>query len=126
VPIEVLGLEQAARFLRPGGRLAIVLPDGVLGNNRTLNARRWAVGFLAIRAIVSLPVEAFSPFGANVKTSVLFARRLMPGEAQNDRSNVFLAQVDHVGCDASGRPHGVDELPKVTEALCAFLAKEGW
>jgi len=125
-PIEVLGLERAIQFLVPGGRLAIVLPDGLLGNRRTESVRAWAAHQIALRALVSLPVEVFSPFGANVKTSVVFARRLAAGETVDPQTPLFLGRVDSVGHDASGRPTGEDELPEVARRLKAFLDKEGW
>ncbi|MFH1466620.1 MAG: N-6 DNA methylase [Pseudomonadota bacterium] len=125
-PMEILAFERAARFLRPGGRLAIVLPDGVLGNQRAAAARKTMGSILAIRAIVSLPVETFSPFGANVNTSVVFARRLLPGERQAHPAEVFLGRVDSVGYDASGKATEANELPAMTKALIAFFAEEGW
>ncbi len=125
-PVEELALERAARFLRPAGRLAIVLPDGVLGNRRALPTRRWAAEALAVRAIVSLPVETFLPFGANVKASIVFARRLAPGERQAEARAVFLARLDDVGHDAAGRATSGAEVEQVTAALCAFLRAEGW
>ncbi len=126
VPLEILAFERVIQLLRPGGRLGIVLPDGALGNQRAAAARRILGELLAIRAIVSLPVEAFAPLGANVKTSVLFARRLLPGERQPDEASIFLAQADSIGMDASGRPTSDGELPAITAALVAFLAEEGW
>ncbi len=125
-PLEALALERAAAFLRPGGRLGIVLPDGLLGNPRTEYVRRWAAGALAVRAIVSLPAETFVPFGAHVKSSILFARRLSPGEAPAPDRRVFLARLDDVGHDGSGRCTEGRELDAVTDALCSFLAREGW
>lgn len=74
VPLEVLGLERSIAFLRPGGRLAIVLPDGVLANASTTPLRRWLLERIDPIAIVGLPAETFTPHGANVRTSILFAR----------------------------------------------------
>jgi type I restriction enzyme M protein len=75
VPLEILGLERCVEFLRPGGRLGIVLPDGVLANQLTQPVRDWLAGAVKLRAVVSLPPETFQPFGANVKTSILLARK---------------------------------------------------
>lgn len=128
--VEVLALERAIHFLRPGGRLGIVLPDGLLGNPRAVATRHWAARQLSLRAIVSLPPETFAPFGANVKTSVVFGRRRAPGRVQDERKeerkDVLLARVDAVGHDSSGRAVSTGDLPAVTEALQHFFAQEGW
>jgi type I restriction enzyme M protein len=126
VPLEVLGLDRSIQFLRPGGRIGIVLPDGILANPGAQYVRDWLSRAVVVRAIISLPIETFSPFGANVKTSVLFARRRMPGEQTCDGTNVFLGSVSSVGYDAAGRDLNNSELAAMAEACRTFLAKEGW
>ncbi len=126
VPLEVLGLERCVQFLRPGGRLGIVLPDGLLVNRKSAHVRDWLLGQVQVRAIVSLPVETFAPFGANVKTSILFARRLMPGESAYEHGEVAMVRVENVGYDASGRHRPGSDLGSTKEWLRKFLAKEGW
>lgn len=126
IPLEVLGLERCVQFLRPGGRLGIVLPDGVLANRNADYVRRWLTDHVKIRAIVSLPVETFSPFGANIKTSVLFARKWKNGEKPTADYRVHLARVDNVGYDATGRQQAGSELAAVAEAVRQFNHAEGW
>lgn len=126
VPLEVLGLERCIEFLRPGGRLAIVLPDGILANRAADYVRRWLAERIKIRAIVSLPVETFSPFGANIKTSVLFAGKWTSHEPRTTAYDVHLARIDNVGYDATGRKQGESELATAAAAVKEFLRKEGW
>jgi type I restriction enzyme M protein len=126
VPLEVLGLERCIQFLRPGGRLGIVLPDGVLANRGTEYVRTWASQHLKLRAIVSLPIETFCPFGANIKTSVLFARKWKDGERRSVDYPLHLAKVGNVGFDAMGRPQVGSDLDDVAEAVTAFIRSEGW
>ena len=83
VPLEVLGLERCIEFLRPGGRLGIVLPDGLLANRNSRYVREWLEFHVKLRAVVSLPIETFSPFGANVKTSIVFMRKWRRGETKD-------------------------------------------
>ena len=71
IPLETIGLERCIEFLRPGGKLGIVLPEGIFANSNTKYVRKWLIDKLRIVAIVSLPIETFSPFGANIKTSIL-------------------------------------------------------
>lgn len=126
VSVEVLGLERCLQFLRPGGRLAIVLPDGLLTNPRSGHVREWLQARVKVRAIVSLPIETFAPFGASVKTSVLLVRKWKQGEKEDLDYQVFLARVDNVGYDATGRPSNEAELQEVAASLSAFIREEGW
>jgi type I restriction enzyme M protein len=126
VPLEILGLERCVQFLRPGGRLGVVLPDGVLANQLTRPVREWLAGAVKPRAVVSLPPETFQPFGANVKTSILIARKWRDRERRTFGDPVQLIRVDRVGYDATGRADGSSELPAAAESLASFLAAEGW
>lgn len=74
-PVEVLFLERFLRLARPGGTVAVILPEGVLANARYQPFRDWLLRELSPRAIVSLPRATFGPSGATAKTAILFARR---------------------------------------------------
>ncbi|HBI43021.1 MAG TPA: hypothetical protein DDY78_09220 [Planctomycetales bacterium] len=126
IPLEVLGLERCIQFLRPGGRLGIVLPDGLLANRNADYVRVWLADHVKVRAIVSLPIETFSPFGANIKTSILFARKWKSGELRAADYNVHLTRVDNVGYDAAGRQQAGSELPTIAEDVKEFVRREGW
>lgn len=126
ISLEIVALERCLQLLRPGGRLAIVLPDSVLSNRNTSSVREWARGQAKIRAIFSLPVETFSPFGANIKTSVLVLRKLAPGETDKLDYKIFLAEVERVGYDATGRPAPESDLEEIASSFRAFIDKEGW
>lgn len=125
VPLEVLGLERCVQFLRPGGRLGIVLPDGILVNRNTRYVREWLEKHCKIRAIISLPIETFAPFGANIKTSIVFARKWRKGESKKDYS-IFLSRVDNLGYDAAGRTKDSVELDKIADEAINFIHKEDW
>jgi type I restriction enzyme M protein len=106
--------------------MGIVLPEGILANQNTRHVRAWLEERCRIRAIVSLPIETFSPYGANVKTCVLFARKRRVEEKQEPDFPVALVRVDSVGYDASGRTADSSELDEAAEAVEAFLGREGW
>lgn len=80
VPLEVAGLERCADLLRPGGRLAIVLPDSIFTTTSFKYVRTWLQRTFSIRVVVDLPSETFCPFGANVRSGILFARKRLRGE----------------------------------------------
>lgn len=76
---ELIILERAFQFLRPGGRLAMVVPDGLLNNSgeqsRCPTFRRLLLRTARIEAVISLPDHAFRKAGAQNKTSILFAAK---------------------------------------------------
>ena len=72
---EVLFIEQDYKFLREGGYLAIVLPDGILTNSSMQYVRTQIEDWFRIVAVVSMPQTAFAANGAGVKSSVLFLKK---------------------------------------------------
>ena len=78
---EILFLERCFDFLKwETGKLAIILPDGILTNSSLQHVRDYIKGHFQILAIVSLPQTAFSHYGAGVKTSILFLRKFSQQE----------------------------------------------
>lgn len=105
---EVLFIEACYNFLKPGGRMAIVLPDGILGNPNTLPVREWILDKFKILASVDLAVEAFLP-QVGVQASLLFLQRKTEVERQlaQDRGedyDVFMAIAEKLGKDRRGNP----------------------
>ena len=77
VPPEILFIEACFRFLKPGtGTMAIVLPDGILGNpgEQMEFVRWWMLRHMELLASVDLPAEAFLP-QVSVQASCVFLRR---------------------------------------------------
>ena len=72
---EVLFIEQDYLFLKEGGMLAIVLPDGILTNSSMQYVRTQLEDWFRIVAVVSMPQTAFTANGAGVKSSVLFLKK---------------------------------------------------
>ena len=72
---EVLFIEQDYKFLKPGGFLAIVIPDGILTNSSLQYLRNQIEDWFRIVAVVSMPQTAFSANGAGVKSSVMFLQK---------------------------------------------------
>lgn len=77
---EVLFIEQAEKYLKAGGYLAIIVPDGILTNSSMQYVRDYISDTFRIIAVVSLPQTAFSANGAGVKSSVLFLKKFSPFE----------------------------------------------
>lgn len=126
IPLEVIGLERAIEFLRPGGRLAIVLPESIFNTISTRYVRAWLMKKLSVRVIIDLPNETFAPFGANVRSGILFGRKLLPGESTPENGKVCMIRLDNLGYDASGRELKGSEVLEAAKAAKNFLKKEGW
>jgi len=72
---EILFIERCLQLLKPGGKLGIVLPDGILTNSSLDYVRKFIEENARILAVVSLPQHAFVPAGAGVKASLLFLQK---------------------------------------------------
>jgi type I restriction enzyme M protein len=82
---EVLFIEQCHRFLKVGGYLAIVVPDGILTNSSSQYVRDGIEEKFRIVGVVSLPQTAFTNTGAGVKSSVLFLKKHAPATTKKIR-----------------------------------------
>ncbi len=74
--IEILFLEKFVRLAKPGGVVAIILPEGVFASLGLVYVRRWVLSLCGILGVVSLPAKLFHK--ANVSVSVLFLRKGTP------------------------------------------------
>lgn len=77
---EVLFIDRCINLLKPGGRLGIVLPEGVLNNTNLQNVREYFEGRAKILLIVSIPQDVFMAAGATVKPSLMFFKRFTEEE----------------------------------------------
>lgn len=75
VKTEILFIERCLALLKPGGRLGIVLPEGIFNNPSLAYVREFCEDRAFIRAVVSLPQETFFSSGASVKASLLFMQK---------------------------------------------------
>ena len=93
--------------MKPGGKMAIVLPDGILGNPNTESVRLWILQHFKLLASVDLPVETFLP-QVGVQASLLFLQKKTDAEMlvpiEDEDYDVFMAIVEQVGKDRRGVP----------------------
>ena len=90
---EVLFIERCLNLLKPGGRMGIVLPEGVLNNTNLQKVRDFVESRAKILLIVSIPQDVFMAAGATVKPSLLFFRKFTKEE--DDEYNRILVQAAH-------------------------------
>jgi type I restriction enzyme M protein len=100
---DILFLERGLDLLKPGGRMAIVLPQGNLNNLGLTGLRDYLLGRARLLAVVGLHYYTFRPF-ASIKTSVVFVQKWdgCAGPILDDYP-VFMAVSTRAGKDNRGR-----------------------
>jgi type I restriction enzyme M protein len=99
---EILFIERSLQLLAENGRMAIVLPNGILNNSSLGYVREFIRQNSRILAVVSLPDGTFNSAGANPKSSVLFLQKLSKEKAEelNEKGYpIFMAIVEKIGYD---------------------------
>ena len=134
---EILFLERCFDFLKwETGKLAIILPDGILTNSSLQDVRDYIERHYQIRAVVSLPQIAFSHYGAGVKTSILFLRKFSEQEYENyqaainqitvKNAAIYVPRIDAIEDErqsiiAKGSPAQVDVTETYRQQFIAIL-----
>jgi type I restriction enzyme M protein len=109
LPAEQLFVEAAMKFLRPGGRLAIVLPDSILNNPGLHFIRSWLMKRARIVGSIDLPKETFAHSGGVPNPSVLVLQKMTQTETKLTEAGafdyeVFMAIPKTAGIDKRGNP----------------------
>ncbi|MBN2570413.1 MAG: N-6 DNA methylase [Deltaproteobacteria bacterium] len=111
LPAEQLFVETAMMYLKGGGILGIVLPDGILNNPGLRFLRSWLLKRGRILASIDLPKETFSNSGGVNNPSVLIVQKFTKEQIQHasagiiDESHmVFMATPNTAGIDKRGKP----------------------
>jgi len=91
---EILFIERCLDLLKPGGRLAIVLPESIFNNPSLTYVREFTEERAFIRAVISLPQETFVSSGASVKCSLLFLEKFTEEEKQRFDKTYSIARAE--------------------------------
>lgn len=103
---DVLFIERILKMLRPGGRAAVVLPQGKFNNSSLAFIREWILRKARLLAVVGLHQNTFKPH-TGTKTSVLFVQKYTDEE---------LAKIDAVKQDvAASCPDYEAQIKKLIE-----------
>lgn len=104
---EVLFMERCLRLLKKGGRMGMVLPEGVLNNKNLQAVREYFEGRAKLILICSIPQDVFIAAGATVKPSLVFMRRFTADEeaeyakckteALKEARDLHRAEIDDLG-----------------------------
>lgn len=111
----VLFIDRCLQLLKPGGRLMIVLPDGILCNSGDRYVREYIMGkkdeqtgeFVGgkaiVKAVISLPSDCFKLSGTGAKTSILYLQKRHANPDQPEQflpeqqTDVFMAVAETLG-----------------------------
>lgn len=127
-PPEVLFIERALQLLKPGtGRMAMVIPNGILNNPGNAYIRNWILKKAQVLAVVDMQRDLFQP-NNDTQTSMVLMRRLSAeeeavAEAEGLDYPVFMAVAETIGHDKRGNviwrqlPDGSDALVKRVEVI---------
>jgi tRNA1(Val) A37 N6-methylase TrmN6 len=125
---SVLFTERCLDLLCPGGRMAIVLDDGVLNLPSSSDVRSMTLERAVVEAVISLPDVTFMPY-STAKSSILLLRKKLGSEPQGP---IFMAEAHEVGRRPNGDPlfsedrdeEGnrvlLSDLPDITSAYAAY------
>ena len=141
---DILFIERNLSFLKPGGRMAIVLPQGRFNNTTDEKIRRFVADRARILAVVGLHGNTFKPH-AGTKTSVLFLQKwddeLCPKvkdypiffavseEGGKDSSGEYIYEKDENGSpilDEQQHPVVHHDLDEIANAFEEFAKKQGF
>jgi len=133
----VLFIDRCLQLLKPGGRLLIILPDGVLCNSSDRPVREYIMGKkdektnqfhggkAIVKAVISLPADAFKLSGTGAKTSILYLqkRKARPDDSEHfldePQTDVFMAVADTLGYVVKNNVE--DYSPGVTNDLVPIV-----
>ena len=111
----VLFIDRCLQLLKPGGRLMIVLPDGILCNSGDRYVREYIMGRkdektgefsggkAIVKAVVSLPSDTFKLSGTGAKTSILYLQKRPASDKHPEQflpepqTDVFMAVAETLG-----------------------------
>lgn len=99
---DVLFIERCVDLLRPGGRMAMVLPHNKFSGMEFSENRKWLLKKCRILAVVGLGRNTFLPH-THQKTSILFLQKRAVGAVGDVGENIFFAVSDRDGKDKKGR-----------------------
>lgn len=110
VPPEILFIERCTQFLKDDGRMAIVLPDAILGAPGLGYIREWMIQNHKIIASIDLHADTFQPRNGTQTSVLILQKKNIKQKDKEEKSgtmanyNVFMSMIEKVGHDRRGNP----------------------
>jgi type I restriction enzyme M protein len=108
---QILFIERCLQLLKDGGRMAIVLPDGIYGNNQLGYIRKFIMKQARIIAVIDIPIETFQP-NTGTKTSILIIQKTTTPPQDYP---VFMCIAESCGHDRRGNQTEEDDISKISQ-----------
>ena len=123
---NILFIERYFDLLKGGGRLLTVIDDSLLNGKNQSVYRKWIKDRFYVRAVISLPFNAFINASTTIKTSVLFLEKKESEKLIEQTSkNIFMAICNNIGHDDKGRDTKErNNLPLVVNHYQKFIRGE--
>ncbi|GHO49179.1 hypothetical protein KSX_73420 [Ktedonospora formicarum] len=119
ITYEMLFVERALDFLKPGGILGILLPDTLLSSPAYARARAWILQVAIPKAIISLPVDAFVQVGHSGKASILLLEK--KPSSSSKVGQVLLAEIQSLNIGKSQRSVASGIFSSLVEVVRTFM-----
>ncbi|MCW5962310.1 MAG: N-6 DNA methylase [Pyrinomonadaceae bacterium] len=126
---QILFIELCLKLLEDGGRMAIVLPDGIFGNPTDGYIRQWIKDKAEIIAVIDCSHNTFMPH-THTKTSVLILKKW--GKTKQKNYPIMMSVVEKCGHDPRGNETYIDggeiktieeEFSKVSEIYKSYPSR---
>jgi len=121
---QILFIERCLQLLKDGGRMAIVLPDGIYGNESLGYIRNWIINKARIVAIIDVPLETFLP-NTGTKTTIMILQKMPTNKLPKDYP-VFMAVAEFCGHDRRGKEINEDDLIEVPKKFKEWSKKNNF
>lgn len=110
---QILFIDRCLQLLKDGGKMAIVLPDGMLSNPTDGYIVQYLLEHTEIIGIIDMPMSTFLPY-TPTKTHLLFLRK-----TKNPKKNYdfFMSYAKTCGHDKRGKEINIDEISKIPAHL---------
>jgi type I restriction enzyme M protein len=102
-PPEYLFIERCIRWLAPGGKLGIVVPRGVLDNDKALPLRTLLLRETRVLAVINCHDDTFKPH-TDAKAALLYCEKKTVPSDDDDDYPIFMAISQGIGHDGMGKP----------------------
>ncbi len=116
---QILFIERCLQLLKIGGKLGIVLPDGIYGNDKLGYIREFLKRNTKILAVIDVPSETFQP-NTSTKTTILITEKIKENTTIDDHY-IFMAICETCGHDRRGNSTLDDDVSLVSEKYFEFV-----
>jgi type I restriction enzyme M protein len=116
---EILFIERCIKFLKANGKLAIVIPKGVLSNSSYKYVREWILSKTKILAVIGLDANAFMPY-TSVQTSIL----ILENTPSTMEDEILFTCSFNSGHDSSGRNISENDYKQLSETVRSILYQD--